>query len=71
MVTPEQLVTDFVKSNTALTADMLSVQCGNATGQARLSELRVCVNKAGSFIACGMNEARQCRAKSLVLLPVK
>ena len=70
-VTPEQLVTDFVKSNTALTADMLSVQCGNATDQARLSELRVCVNKAGSFMACGMNEARQCRAKSLVLLPVK
>jgi len=70
-VTPAQLVTDFVKSNAALTADMLSVQCGNATGQARLSELRVCVNKAGGFIACGMNEARQCRAKSLVLLPVK
>jgi ribonuclease T2 len=41
MVTPEQLVTDFVKSNVALTADMLSVQCGNATGQVRLSELRV------------------------------
>jgi ribonuclease T2 len=70
-VTPTQLVTDFVKSNVALTADMLAVQCGNARGQARLSELRVCVNKAGSFIACGMNEARQCRAKSLVLLPVK
>ena len=71
MVTPAQLVTDFVKSNVALTADMLSVQCGNATEQARLSELRVCVNKAGSFIACGINEASQCRAKSLVLLPVK
>ena len=70
-VTPAQLVTDFVKTNAALTADMLSVQCGNARGQARLSELRVCVNKAGSFIACGMNEARQCQAKSLVLLPVK
>ena len=70
-IAPEQLVTDFVKSNKALTADMLSVQCGNATGQARLSELRVCVNKAGSFIACGTNEERQCRAKSLVLLPVK
>lgn len=71
MVTPGQLVTDFVKSNVALTADMLSVQCGNARGQARLSELRVCANKAGGFIACGINEARQCRAKSLVLLPVK
>lgn len=70
-VSPEQLVTDFVKTNTALTADMLSVQCGNAKGQARLSELRVCVNKTGSFAACGVNEAQQCRAKDLVLLPVR
>ena len=70
-ITPEQLVTDFVKSNTGLTADMLSVQCGNARDRARLSELRVCVNKAGEFTACGANETRRCRAKTLVLPPVK
>jgi ribonuclease T2 len=70
-ITPQQLVVDFVKSNTALTADMLSVQCGNATGQARLSELFVCVNKAGNFTACGTNEKRQCRAKTIVMPPVK
>ena len=70
-ITPEQLVTDFVKSNKALTADMLSVQCGNATGQARLSELFVCVNKAGSFTACGANEKRQCRATTIIMPPVK
>lgn len=70
-VTPEQLATDFVKSNKGMTADMLSVQCGNATGQSRLSELFVCVNKAGSFAACGANEKRQCRAKTIVLPPVK
>ena len=70
-ITPEQLVTDFVKSNKGLTADMLSVQCGNARDRARLSELRVCVNKAGSFTACGENETRQCGAKTIVLPPVK
>jgi ribonuclease T2 len=70
-ITPGQLVTDFVKSNKALTADMLSVQCGNAKGQARLSELFVCVNKAGSFTACGTNEKQQCRAKTIVMPPVK
>jgi len=70
-ITPGQLVVDFVKSNKALTVDMLSVQCGNATGQARLSELFVCVNKAGSFIPCGENEKRQCRAKAIVMPPVK
>jgi ribonuclease T2 len=70
-ITPGQLVVDFVKSNKALTADMLSVQCGNATGQARLSELFVCVNKAGSFTPCGANEKQQCRAKTIVMPPVK
>ena len=70
-ITPSQLVTDFVKSNAGLTADMLSVQCGNARGQARLSELFVCVNKAGDFTACGENEQRQCRAETIVLPPVK
>ena len=70
-ITPEQLVTDFVKSNRGMIADMLSVQCGNATDLARLSELRVCVNKAGSFTACGANEKRQCRAKTIVMPPVK
>ena len=70
-ITPEQLATDFVKSNIGLTADMLSVQCGNARDRARLSELRVCVNKAGSFTACGENEMRQCGAKTIVLPPAK
>ncbi len=70
-ITPTQLVTDFVKSNKGLTADMLSVQCGNAKDRARLSELQVCVNKAGSFAACGANEKRQCRAKTIVMPPVK
>jgi ribonuclease T2 len=70
-ITPDQLVVDFVKSNRALTADMLSVQCGNATDQARLSELFVCANKAGGFTPCGVNEKRQCRAKTIVMPPVK
>ena len=70
-ITPEQLVTDFVKSNAGLTADMMSVQCGNARDQARLSELLVCVNKAGDFATCGANEKRQCRAETIVLPPVK
>ena len=70
-ITPDQLVTDFVKTNNGMTADMLSVQCGNATGHARLSELFVCVNKAGGFTPCGANEKRQCRAKTIVMPPVK
>jgi ribonuclease T2 len=71
VTTPEQLVTDFVKTNKGLTADMLSVQCGNSKDRARLSELRVCLDKRGNFGACGGNEARSCQAKQLVMPQVR
>jgi ribonuclease T2 len=71
ITTPEQLVTDFVKTNKDLTAAMLSVQCGNAKDRARLSELRVCLDKRGNFAACGGNEARSCQAKTLVMPQVR
>ncbi|MGE3874081.1 MAG: ribonuclease T [Parvibaculaceae bacterium] len=69
--TPGELVGDFVKTNRDLTSDMLSVQCGNSRGAARLAELRICFGKDGSFRSCGVNEKRQCGAKSLVLPPVR
>ena len=71
ITTPEQLVTDFVKTNKGLALNMLSVQCGNSREQARLSELRVCLDKRGNFAACGQNEARSCRAKTLVMPRVR
>lgn len=71
VTTPEQLAVDFVKTNRELTAAMISVQCGNARDRARLAELRICFDKAGSFIACGANEADDCRARQLVMPPVR
>lgn len=71
VTTPGQLATDFVKTNRDLTAAMISVQCGNARDRARLSELRICFDRAGSFIACGTNEAARCRARQLVMPPVR
>jgi ribonuclease T2 len=71
ITTPEQLVTDFVKTNRDLTASMLSVQCGNARDRARLSELRVCLDRRGNFAACGANEYRSCRATTLVMPHVR
>jgi ribonuclease T2 len=71
ITTPEQLVTDFVKTNKNLSVEMLSVQCGNSRDRARLSELRICLDKRGSFAACGDNEARSCRATSLVMPRVR
>ncbi len=69
--TPEQLVTDFVKTNRDLTADMISVQCGNSRDRGRLSELRICLDRRGNFSQCGENERRQCRARTLVMPPVR
>ena len=71
LTTPDQLVTDFVKTNRGLSADMLSVQCGNARDRARLSELRICLDRRGNFTSCGANEQRQCRARTLVMPPVR
>jgi ribonuclease T2 len=70
-VSPEQLVTDFVKSNRNLSASMISVQCGNARDSARLTELRICLDRRGNFSQCGTNENKQCQARTLVLPPVK
>ena len=69
--TPEQLVQDFVKTNRDLAADMISVQCGNARDTARLSELRICIDKRGNFGQCGTSAERQCRAQILIMPPVK
>jgi ribonuclease T2 len=71
MTSPEQLVTDFVKTNRDLTARMISLQCGNARDRARLSELRICIDRRGNFRQCGQNEERQCQARSLVMPPVR
>lgn len=71
MTTPDELIGDFVKTNRNLTGDMLSVQCGNSRGAARLAELRVCFGKDGTFRPCGVNERRQCRAERLILLPAR
>ena len=69
--TPAQLVTDFVKTNRDLTTEMISVQCGNARDRARLSELRICLNKRGDFVRCGGNERRLCNARTLVMPHVR
>jgi ribonuclease T2 len=71
LTTPEQLVLDFIKTNKYITAENLSVQCGNSQDRARLSELRICFDKSGSLTHCGRNEERSCRARTLVMPRVR
>ena len=71
LITPKKLVSDFLKTNRELFPQALSVQCGNNRDRASLSELRICFSKTGQFTACGENERRSCRAKTLILPPVR
>jgi ribonuclease T2 len=68
---PADLVADFAAANPGLEATMMAVSCGNRRDRGRLQELRICFDRDGAFIACGPNEARQCRARELVLPPVR
>jgi ribonuclease T2 len=71
VVTPQQLVSDFTKSNRGLLTEMVSVQCGHGKGTASLRELRICLDRAGAFAPCGENERRQCQARQLILPKVR
>jgi ribonuclease T2 len=71
VTTPDQMMRDFVKTNGALTQDMISIQCGNDRGRAGLREILICFDRAGMLHSCGANEANRCRATQLVLPPVR
>lgn len=69
--TPRALKKAFLSVNPQLKANMISVQCGRRKDRAILRELRVCYDKSLNPRACGINEQRACRAKTLTLPPVR
>ena len=69
--TPHALRKDFIKTNPWLDHTMMSVQCGNRRDRANLRSLRICFSRDLEPRACGENERRQCRARTLVLPPVR
>ena len=71
LVSPQQLKQDFMATNLWLKPDMFSVHCGNRRDRGRLKEIRFCFNRKGAPIRCGANERRNCRAKVLVMPPVR
>lgn len=71
VTTPGALRADFLKTNPALTEASVSVQCGNRRDRANLRSLRICFSRDLDIRACGANERRQCRARQLVMPPVR
>ena len=70
-VSPGELAKDFSAANPGLTTDMMGVACGGAGG--RLKEVRICIDKAGTFRSCGRNEdqRRLCSTDRMLLPPVR
>ena len=69
-VSPHQIELDFIKTNAALTREMIAIACGRGK---RLREVRICFSKDLEPRACGVNEdqRRLCRLDKVVMPPVR
>jgi ribonuclease T2 len=70
VTTPEALIGDFVKTNRDLSSDMMQLVCASRS-LSRLAELRICFSPDGDFAQCSFPPRASCRARTLVLPPVK
>ena len=71
VTTPQELIQDLVAANPAIDASMVGVYCGNRRDRAALSEVRICFQRDGTPMSCPEGARLQCRAKALVLPPVR
>jgi ribonuclease T2 len=71
LVSPGELIDDFLAANPELKPDMIAVQCGGSGN--RLREVRICFDKGGNFRACGSNEnqRRLCSVSRMYVPPVR
>lgn len=70
VVSPQEIETDFLKTNHDLKADMISVSCGRGR---RLREVRICFSRDHTLVPCGENEdqAKLCSLEKIVMPPVR
>jgi ribonuclease T2 len=71
VISPQLLASDFLTTNAWLEPEMLSIHCGNSRDRGVLRELRVCFDRDLNPRSCGANEKRICRARTLVMPPVR
>ena len=71
MVSPDELIREFMEANPKLARDQIVVECGGPGS--RLKEVRICFNKGGGLRACGRNEdqKRLCLAEHMYVPPVR
>jgi ribonuclease T2 len=68
---PEDLKRQFMRANSWLQPEMISVQCGNRRDRATLRDLRFCFGTDLKPRACGQNERQQCKASRLIMPPAR
>jgi ribonuclease T2 len=66
-VTPGEVEDAFVKANTGMTRDSISVACDAK----RLNEIRICMSKDFKFQDCPDVAQRSCKREKLVMPPVR
>lgn len=70
-VSPETLISEFLRENPQLRRDMIVVSCGGSRG--RLKDVRICMTPEGKPRRCGKNEnqRRLCRSPKMYVPPVR
>ena len=70
-VSPETLISEFLRENPQLRRDMIVVSCGGSRG--RLKDVRICLTPDGKPRRCGKNEnqRRLCRSPKMYVPPVR
>ncbi len=68
---PGQIAQDFARANKGFTKEMFAVVCKGRGETARLTEVRACFTPEGHPSRCGLNERRACRARLVIIPPVR
>lgn len=71
IVSPDQLVADFLAANPRLSADMMSLRCESEHAGARLKDVVFCFDRDFEPRPCGANQRQGCAAPELTLPPVR
>jgi ribonuclease T2 len=66
-VTPEEVEEAFIKANSGLKPDGISISCGSR----RLDEVRICMTRDLQFRGCEEIARRSCRRDKLTMPPVR
>lgn len=71
VISPDELIGDFLAVNPGLKRDMIVAKCGGPGN--RLEEVRICFDREGKYRACGKNEDQRkaCAAPRMYLPPVR